>query len=171
MYFISSTKPGYDMIIQKAYDAALAYAREIEATGKITMAVERLRPVHLGISAGNTIPYNSGNARNFTMLTNCGIFIAGIYSNSTNIKEITLYNGTNYLGIWSVRDIVGMQEREGAYAGNLDRVKFRSNEVLKTQIVATTGQSGTADEDVFFIGFAVMPESLVNTKIVNEAAA
>lgn len=170
-HFISSTSPGYQAIIQNAYTAAKAYADMVGKTGNVKMAVERLRPVHLGISAGYTIPYNSGSARTFTMLNNCGVFLAGVYSNSTNLKEVTLKKGEEFLGIWVVREIVKYQEQLGAYAGNLKQVEFKSSEAMKTLITASTGQSGTADEDAFFLGFAVMPESLVNTKIVNEAAA
>ncbi len=164
-YFISSTNPGFNAVVQKVYEAAKAYAASIQAGQGVAMAVERLRPVHLGLTSVYSIPYNSGGLSTYTLKTNCGVFLAGIYSNSTNLKEINLYNGVSFLGIWSVREVVKFEEQQGAYAGNLKNLEFKSNETMKTQIVATYGQAGTANEDAWFIGFAVMPESSVNTAI------
>lgn len=168
-YFISSTDPGFNAIVQKVYDAAKAYAAGVQASQGVAMAVERLRPVHLGLTSTYAIPYGSAALKTYTLKTNCGVFLAGIYSNSTNLKEINLYNGVNFLGIWSVREVVKFQEQQGAYAGNLKNLEFKSNETMKTQIVVTYGQTGTADEDAWFIGFAVMPESSVNTAIATYA--
>ena len=165
-YFISSTNPGFNAVVQKVYEAAKAYAASVQAAQGVAMAVERLRPVHLGLTSTYAIPYNSGSLKSYTLKTNCGVFLAGLYSNSTNLKELNLYNGVNFLGIWSVREVVKYQEQSGAYAGNLKSLEFKSNETIKTHIVATYGQAGTADEDAWFIGFAVMPESSVNTSIV-----
>lgn len=166
-YFISSTSPAFDPIIQKVYEAAKAYAAEVQKTQGIKMAVERLRPVHLGLTSTYSIVYNSGSASTYKMQTNCGVFLAGIYSNSTNIKELTLKKGQEFLGLWEVREVVKFQEQQGAYAGNVKSLEFKSNETLSVQIVATYGQTGTANEDVWWIGFAVMPESGVNASIVS----
>lgn len=164
-FFISSRDPGFNAVVQKVYEAAKAYAASIQAGQGVAMAVERLRPVHLGLTSVYSIPYNAGALSVYTLKTNCGVFLAGLYSNSTNLKELNLYNGVNFLGIWSVREIVKFDEQQGAYAGNLKNLEFKSNETMKTQIVATYGQTGTANEDAWFIGFAVMPESSVNTAI------
>ncbi len=157
-YFVSSIKLEYDAIVKQAYEAAKSYANYVQQTQKVPMAVERLRPVHIGLTSTYAIPYNAGALKSYALKTNCGVFLAGIYSNSTNLKEIALYNGVNFVGIWEVREVVKFQEQHGAYAGNLKQLEFKSNETMKTQIVATYGQSGTADEDAWFIGFAVMPE-------------
>lgn len=168
-YFISSTNPAFHAVVQKVYEAAKEYAAGIQAKQGVKMAVERLRPVHLGLTSTYAIPYGAAALKTYTLKTDCGVFLAGIYSNSVNLKEINLWNGVNFLGIWSVREVVKFQEQQGAYAGNVKNLEFKSNETMKTQIIATFGQTGTADEDAWWIGFAVMPESSVNTAIATYA--
>jgi len=165
-YFISSTNPAFNAKVQEVYDAATAHAKTVFAQRGIKMAVERLRPVHLGLTSTYSILYNSGNASTYKMQTDCAVFLVGLYSNSTNIKELTIKKGQEFLGLWSVREIVKFQEQQGAYAGNVSALQFKSQETLSVQIVATYGQTGTANEDIWWIGFAVMPESGVNASIV-----
>ncbi len=53
------------------------------------------------------------------------------------------------------------QEQIGIYAGNMDRFVFRSSEAMGVQVKGVT-----ADPDAWFVGYAVMPEALADSKIV-----
>lgn len=160
-YFVHAKMPEYYSVLQRAYRAALEYANSVSKTTGIKMAVERLRPAHLN-EAAYSHPYNGGAVKNYTLLTNCGVFAAGLYDASANLRAFKFWNGKEYIGDWVVRDVYKFDEQQGAYAGELAKYQWLSNEVIGIQTV----QAGVADEDAWVTGFAVMPEALRDGKIV-----
>lgn len=161
VWFIHTMAPEYNAILQASYKNALLYAKAVSDTQGLKMIVERLAPIHLGLTA-YALEYNAGDKKEYTLLTNCGVFMAGAYNASANLISTKMYRGKDYLGEWVLRDIYKFQEQQGVYAGNLEQYQWRSNEVIGID----TNQSGVADEDCWLIGFTVMPESLRDAKIV-----
>ncbi|GEM_PF-2607561 len=149
-------------ILENVRKQAEAYAQQVGKTQNLKMRVEALRPVHLGLTATTyKLEYSSGNEKKYTLTQNCGIFLAGIMQYESGMTHITIRNGQNLLGVWTTRPVFKYQEQAGIYTGNVENYSFRSGESMGVQIAGVT-----ADPDAWLIGYAVMPESLVNSKIV-----
>jgi len=149
-------------LIDNVMKQAEAYAKQVGTTQNLKMRVEVLRPVHLGLAATNyKLAYNAGNETKYTLSQNCGIFLAGIVQYESGMTDVTIRKGQELLGVWNTRPVFKYQEQAGVYTGSAEKYQFRSSESLGVQIAGVT-----ADPDAWFIGYAVMPESLVNSKIV-----
>ncbi len=161
-YFIPMRHKEAMDILAKVYQQAMAEADVIGKRQKLTMRVEPLRPVHLNLTETTfKLEYNSGNEKAYTLQQNCAIFLAGIEQYEAGLTHIKLRNGKKYLGDWVTRPVYKYQEQMGVYAGALDRYAFRSSEAMGVQLKGVT-----ADPDAWFIGYAVVPEALADSKII-----
>ena len=153
-------KTAFD-IFDKAYKSAMQEAKQVGERQKLKMRVEILRPIHLGLAE-----YKHGTGiKNYILQQNCAIFIAGIRNFDPGFDYQKWYKGQEYIGDWLVRDVNKYQEQMAAYAGNLDRYVFRSGEVMKVESHSTADPQ-PADVDGWIVAFAVLPESLADSKIV-----
>ena len=136
-------------------------AKQAGERQKLKMRVEILKPIHIGLTS-----YNHGTGiKSYTPQQNCAIFIAGIRNYDTGFDYQKWYKGQEYIGDWLVRYVNKYQEQMAAYAGNMDRYVFRSGEVMKVESHSTADP--VPDEvDGWIVAFAVLPESLVDSKIV-----
>lgn len=155
-------KEAIDML-NKIYQQALAEAGAIGQRQNLKMRVEPLRPIHLNLAeATYKLEYNAGNEKQYTFQQNCAVLLAGIVQYESGMTHIKIKKGKEYLGDWVTRPVYKYQEQAGIYAGKLDNYVFRSSETM-----GLTLKGVTADPDAWLLGFAVMPEALADTKIIN----
>ena len=152
----------YQAIIHRAYTAAVVEARRIATTKRIQTKVEFLKPVHL-----NRTLYNLPGAADtlYTLKSNVGIFPFGIINEDPTFDYMKWYEGnkTRYIGDWFVRPIYLFEEKEGVYAGRLDQYEFRGDESFTIHCHSTTGSTAI---EAWILGFAVMPVTLEEVKII-----
>lgn len=152
----------YQAIIEKAYADARAEAARVAATKRIAMKVEFLKPVHLN----RTLYDLPGTVdTQYTLKTNVGIFPFGIINEDPTFDYMKWWKGakTEYIGDWFVRPIYLFEEKEGVYAGNLDKYQFRGDETFTINCHSTTGSTTILG---WLLAFAVMPTTLEEVKIV-----
>jgi hypothetical protein len=160
MYFIPLRHQKALDIMDNVIKAAQDYAKMVGEAQKLKMRVEPLRPVHLNLS-NYKMEYNAGNEKAYTMQQNCGLFIAGIMQYDASLNDIKIRKGQQFIGKWVTRPVYKYQEQAAAYGGNLDMYRFRSGESIG---VTLSGPS--ADPDAWLIGYVVMPETLLDSKII-----
>ena len=153
----------YQAIIDKSYAMARQEATRIAATKRIAMKIEFLKPVHLNRTLYN-LPGSTDTL--YTLKSNVAIFSFGIMNEDPTFDYIKWYKGnkTQYIADWFVRPVYLFEEKEGVYAGNLDPYVFRGDESFTINCHSTTS---SALMQAWILGFAVMPVSLEDVKIIS----
>lgn len=162
-YFYPKRRDDYWAVMQKSYAMAKAEAARIFNANRINTKIELLKPVHL-----NRTLYNlpGTTATDFTLKSNVGIFPWGVLNSDPLFTALKWWEGagTKYIGDWFVRPVYFFEEKEGAYAGNLEAYTFRGDESFRVQGVSHTG-STVALFEAWLLAFAVMPVTLEEVRL------
>jgi len=149
--------------MEKAYANAKAEATRIFQANRINTKIELLKPVHL-----NRTLYDlpGTTATDFTLKSNVAIFPWGILNSDPIFSALKWWEGagTKYIGDWFVRPVYFFEEREGAYAGNIEAFTFRGDESFRIQGVSKHGAS-VALFEAWILAFAVMPVTLEEIRL------
>lgn len=161
-YFYPKRRDDYWAVMERAYAMAKEEALRIFRNKNIQTKIELLKPVHL-----NRTLYNLPGSTNtdYTLKSNVAIFPWGIFNLDPTWTALKWYEGagTKYIGDWFVQPVYFFDEKEGAYAGNLDAYAFRGDETFRINAVSKT--TSTTIEG-WLLAFAVMPTTLEETKII-----
>jgi len=160
-YFYPKRRDDYWAVMDRAYATAKEEALRIYNSKNIQTKIELLKPVHL-----NRTLYNLPGSTNtdYTLKSNVAIFPWGILNIDPTWTALKWYEGagTKYIGDWFVAPIYFFEEKEGAYAGNLDAYAFRGDETFRINCVSDTNSTLI---DGWLLAFAVMPVTLEETKL------
>jgi len=155
-------------IIGKRYADARAEAAKIAATKGIRMAVEPFKPVHFGaawVARGYKLP--TGDTQK-TLLSNCAWFPYGILNLDTDFDYMKWYEGakTEYIGDWFTLPIAYLEEKQGAYKGNIDHYNFRGDETFTFTVHSVTyGSSPDHEVNAWILAFVALPATLKESLI------
>lgn len=163
MFFYPKHRDQFWAIYAKLRNAALAEATRIGKKEGIVMRVERIKPVTLNLT-DYKIPVNT--AQTYTLKDNTAIFFGGVFNNDTDFDYVQWWfgAGVRWIGEWFVREVAFTEEKEGLWGGDLSRYAFKGRETFRYYAHSTTPADTIVDG--WWIGFAVLPESMAETKIV-----
>ena len=163
-YFYPKRRDDYWAVMEKAYAMARQEAARIFAARRIRTKIELLKPVHL-----NRTLYDlpGTTATDYTLKSNTAIFPWGIMNTDPIFSALKWWEGagTKYIGDWFTRPIYFFEEKEGAYAGNLEAYAFRGDESFRIQGVSKLASTVALFEG-WLLAFAVMPVTLEEVKII-----
>lgn len=161
-YFYPKRRDDYWAVMEAAYARAKQEAQRILASKRIETKIELLKPVHLNRSLYN-LPGSTNT--DYTLKSNVALFPWGVLNTDPTWTALKWYEGagTKYIADWFVRPVYFFEEKEGAYAGNLDAYAFRGDESFRINCVSTT--SSVLIEG-WLLAFAVMPVTLEEVKII-----
>lgn len=165
MWFYPTHRPDFYTTLEKVRLAAVNEAQRLSAEKKLKYVVERLKPVHLGLT---TYKLPANVEKGWRLKDVCALFVAGVFNNADTFDYITWWEGkkATYIGEWFVRDIYYFKERQGVYAGNLEYYQFPPNASFTFYAHDTTVTA--TETDGWLIAFVVVPETERNAAIVTE---
>jgi hypothetical protein len=163
MSFVPQHQDEFWSLVKELEKAALEYASILKAKTTIAIRVERLKPVHLDLT---DYKFPVGE-KTYTLKSNVGIFFGGFFSNDTSFDYIKWWNGakTVYIGDWFTREIAYFQEKLGMWRGNLGKYQWKGDETFTVNAHSTTSPTPTT-VDAWPVAYAVLPETLAETKII-----
>ena len=144
----------YDIIHQQsfaAYIAAATEAQRVQQSENISMIVEALKPVHLGLS-NYKLPTGS---RTYSLKDHTSYFADGVYSVDVDWEAVKWWKGakTEYLVDWFVLPVAVMEDHVGMM---YPEMAFRAGETFTYEIVSAVVK---AEVDGWISGFVALPET------------
>ena len=150
----------YDIIHGKSFAAYMAAAEEaarIQRSEGISMIVEALKPVHLGLG-GYKLPVGS---RTYSLKDHTSYFADGVYSIDADWETVKWWKGarTEYLVDWFVLPVAVMEDH---VAMMYPEMAFRAGETFTYEVVTSVVK---AEVDGWISGFASLPSTGVEQPI------